>query len=118
MRQVLALGVGLIFIGAAGDARAHAFLVKSDPVVGATVAAPKTIRLEFSEAVELSFSGVELLAGARSVAVPKAHFNGNDHNVLLTDVPSLQPGSYRVKWHVVSTDTHRTEGDFVFTGMP
>jgi len=97
----------------------HAFLVKSDPAVGATVAAPKTLRLEFSEAVELAFSGIEVAKGSGG-AVPTQHarLNGPDHKVLLTDLPPLSAGPYRVKWHVVSVDTHRTEGDFAFSVKP
>ena len=60
------------------------------------VAAPKTILLEFSEAIELTFSGVELTAGTSSVTVPKARFNGSDRKVLVTDLPALRPGNYRV----------------------
>jgi len=30
-------------------------------------------------------------------------------------LPPLPAGTYRVKWHVVSVDTHRTQGDFKFT---
>jgi copper resistance protein C len=26
----------------------------------------------------------------------------------------LSPGTYRVRWHVLSVDTHRTEGSFTF----
>ena len=28
---------------------------------------------------------------------------------------SLSPGTYRVRWHVLSVDTHKTEGSFTFT---
>jgi methionine-rich copper-binding protein CopC len=101
------------------DADAHAFLVKSDPAVGATVAAPRTLRLEFSEAVELAFSGIDV-ARESGGAVPtqNVRLNGNDHKVLLTDLPPLSPGAYRVKWHVISVDTHRTDGDFAFSVKP
>jgi methionine-rich copper-binding protein CopC len=27
----------------------------------------------------------------------------------------LAPGSYRVRWHALSVDTHNTEGSFSFT---
>jgi len=30
-------------------------------------------------------------------------------------LPQLKPGRYRVRWHVVSVDTHRTEGSFEFS---
>jgi methionine-rich copper-binding protein CopC len=28
---------------------------------------------------------------------------------------ALKPGSYTVTWHVLSVDTHRTEGSYSFT---
>jgi methionine-rich copper-binding protein CopC len=31
---------------------------------------------------------------------------------------ALRPGTYRVSWHAVSIDTHRTEGAFTFTVKP
>jgi len=102
-----------------GRADAHAFLLKSEPVVGAVTVSPKTIRLEFSEGVELLFSGIEV-DGAAGAAVKTAavHYDGANRKFLLADLPPLPPGSYRVKWHVVSVDTHRTEGDFSFTLKP
>nr|WP_280113455.1 copper resistance protein CopC [Methylobacterium nodulans] len=32
--------------------------------------------------------------------------------------PRLPPGIYRVTWHVVSVDTHRTQGSFTFEIRP
>jgi methionine-rich copper-binding protein CopC len=34
--------------------------------------------------------------------------------VLTVSVPQLAPGRYRVKWRVLSVDTHVTEGDYSF----
>jgi hypothetical protein len=119
MRHYLILVAMLSIPAMEGNADAHAFLLKSDPTVGATVSAQKTLRLEFSEGVELSLSGVDVANGSGGVVpVQNAHFNGSDHKVLLTDLPPLPPGPYRVKWHVVSVDSHRTEGDFSFTVKP
>ena len=119
MKPFLSLTALLFALVMGSDANAHAFLLKSDPSVGATVTAPKTLRLEFSEAVELAFSGIDV-ANGRGGAVPtqNVRLNGNDHKVLLADVPPLSAGAYRVKWHVVSVDTHRTEGDFAFNVKP
>jgi len=98
-----------------GSASAHAFLLKSEPAVGARAAAPKTLRLEFSEGVELRFSGVEVTnASGMPISVEHVRYSGNNRKVVLADLPALSPGSYRVKWHVVSVDTHRSEGDFTF----
>jgi copper resistance protein C len=30
-------------------------------------------------------------------------------------VKPLAPGVYQVQWHVISVDTHRTQGNFSFT---
>src|SRR6266550_4560059 len=100
MKHFLSLTALLCALVLGSHADAHAFLVKSDPAVGATVAAPKTLRLEFSEALELGFSGIDVMNGSGG-AVPAANvrFNGNDHKLLLADLPPLAPGAYRVKWH-------------------
>ena len=45
----------------------------------------------------------------------KAKVDPSDPKLLVLDVTKLPPGAYRVTWHVVSIDTHRTEGDFTFT---
>jgi copper resistance protein C len=118
MRQFLFLTAMLSLLVMNDEAEAHAFLLKSDPTVGATVTAPKTLRLEFSEAVELSLSGIDVANGAGAAVPTTARFNGNDHKVLFADLPPLPPGAYRAKWHVVSVDSHRTEGDFSFTVKP
>lgn len=97
------------------QADAHAFLLRAIPGVGSEVSAPSTLRLEFTEAIELPFSGVEVTtAQGKPVEVTHVRTARGDQKVLLGDLPPLASGTYRVKWHVVSVDTHRTEGDFAF----
>ena len=111
------LFISLIALGllASVPANAHAFLVSANPPVGSEVPSANTIRLEFSEAVELPFSGITLLnAGGQSVTLKSVHADGANRKVLVADVPELVPGAYHVKWHVASVDTHKTEGDFMF----
>jgi methionine-rich copper-binding protein CopC len=116
MRAILFVAAAVLALVIAGDAQAHAFLLKSDPAVGATLAAPKTLRLEFSEGVEIALSGAEVArASGGAIATEKPRYDGSNRKVLLTDLPMLSPGAYRVTWHVVSVDTHRTEGDFTFS---
>jgi hypothetical protein len=101
-------------------ADAHAFLDQAVPAVGGAVSAsPKEIRLTFSEGVEPRFSGIELAAsdGRTIVSGPAATAPGDDKQLVLV-VPPLAPGRYRVSWHVVSVDTHRTEGEYTFTVGP
>ena len=100
-------------------ANAHAFLVKSNPSVGSVATRPSTLSLEFSEAVELSFSGADIVnASGMPIMMEQFHFADGGHKVLVAALPMLTPGAYHVRWHVVSTDTHRTEGDFAFTVNP
>jgi methionine-rich copper-binding protein CopC len=42
---------------------------------------------------------------------------GNDKQPVLA-LPQLVPGRYRVRWHVVSVDTHRAEGEYGFAVEP
>src|ERR1700674_1762877 len=98
-------------------ADAHAFLNQAVPPVGGGVpASPKEIRLTFSEGVEPRFSGIELATtdGLTIATGPVAPAPGDEKQLVLV-VPPLAPGRYRVSWHVVSVDTHRTEGEYTFT---
>jgi hypothetical protein len=106
----------MVVAGAPAAACAHAFLDHAVPPVGGTVAAaPTEVRLYFSEAVEALFSGAELATTAgQPIATPRATVAAGDKTQLILKLPPLQPGKYRVHWHVVSVDTHRTEGDFTF----
>jgi methionine-rich copper-binding protein CopC len=120
MKRVLFISTVLVsMLAIDGSADAHAFLLKSAPVVGAAIPSPKTVRLEFSEGVELRFSGIEVdnAAGA-PVKTAAVRYEGDNRKIMLVDLPPLASGTYRVKWHVVSLDTHRTEGDFNFTVKP
>jgi methionine-rich copper-binding protein CopC len=106
--------VALLFIALAPvAARAHAFLDHASPLVGSTVpAAPHEVVLTFTQNLEAAFSTAQVTdaSGAR-VDQGKAQVSGNTMTVGLK---SLGPGSYKVHWHVLSVDTHSTEGTFSF----
>ena len=98
----------------------HAFLNEAAPIVGGTVpTSPKEIRLTFTEAIEPRFSGIDVTTGdGQAVPTRPAVVDpGNDKQLVLM-VPPLTPGRYRVHWHVVSVDTHPTEGEYSFTVEP
>ena len=90
------------------------------PPVGGTVpAAPREIRLTFSEAIEPAFSRIELAtADGRPIGTAPVTVNPRDNTQLVLALPPLAPGRYRVKWRVVSIDTHATEGDYTFEIRP
>ena len=104
----------------ATTALAHAFLNQAVPSVGGTVAkSPKEIRLTFSEGVEPRFSGIELATSdGRAIPTGSAIRDPGDDKQLVLLVPPLAPGRYKVSWHVISVDTHRTEGAYTFAVAP
>jgi methionine-rich copper-binding protein CopC len=96
--------------------QAHAFLDHSDPAVGSTVpATPAVIHLWFTQQLEAAFSTATVTdkSGATMNADPAA-VDPKDGNELNVQLKPLDPGTYTVKWHVLSVDTHTTEGDFTF----
>lgn len=102
-------------------ALAHAMLQKAVPPVGGTVTvSPSEIRLLFSEGVEPAFSRIAL-AASDGAALPTGKPTVDPHNrsVLIVKVgKTLAPGTYKVDWHAVSVDTHKTQGNFTFTVAP
>jgi copper resistance protein C len=114
MRKFLLLALLLLIALAPIAAQAHAFLDHASPLVGSTVpAAPHEVVLTFTQNLEPAFSTAQVTdsSGAR-VDQGKAQVSGNTMTVGLK---SLGPGSYKVRWHALSVDTHTTEGAFTFT---
>jgi copper resistance protein C len=115
---VLALTASLAFGLNVQTALAHALLKKATPAVGGTVSgSPSEIRINFSEGVEPSFSGLTLTSEAGGpVPVGKSAVDPSDNSTLITPVSqTLKPGVYTVNWHAVAIDTHKTQGSFEFT---
>ena len=94
-------------------AHAHAMLDHAEPRVGSTIqAAPSEVVLFFDQNLEPAFSSIEVsdAKGAR-VDQGKARVGASTMRI---SVKQLPPGTYRVRWHVLSVDTHKTEGSFSF----
>lgn len=93
---------------------AHAFLQHAEPGAGAALQIPpKTIALTFTEELEPVFSGLAVSdSSGHSVEAGPVMIAGHSMAVPLRPVA---PGTYRVSWHAVSVDTHRTEGAYSFT---
>jgi methionine-rich copper-binding protein CopC len=105
---LLRLGISL--------ANAHALLDHADPLVGNTVKSPpRVVSLWFTQNVEPAFSTIDVQdsSGAR-VDTGKASVDTADRKLLRVLVKPLPPGTYTVRWHVLSVDTHITEGNFSF----
>jgi len=106
-----------LIMGGAGAAWAHAELKQASPAVDAALQAPPTeVTLKFSERLEPAFTAV-IVRNAVGKRVDKAdgQIDKSDRTVLRTSLqPSLSPGIYIVEWRALTTDTHRTEGAFIF----
>jgi methionine-rich copper-binding protein CopC len=99
---------------------AHALLKAATPAVGSTVkAAPRDVAIVFSEAVEPKFSSIEVhdATGAR-VDNNDVHTVPGHGERLIVSLQAIPPGTYKVIWHVTSVDTHKTQGNFMFTVAP
>jgi len=103
------------------SAAAHALLKRAAPPPGGAVSAsPSEIRITFSEGVEPRFSAIALTTQTGAAApLGKPTVDPNDDKTLVAPVSApLKPGVYTVHWHVVATDTHKTQGSFQFTIRP
>jgi len=121
MRYITISAVPLVLLPLSiGAAYAHAFLDHADPRVGNTVKGPpRTLSLWFTQNLESTFSTIEVLDpnGARMNA-GNASVDASDRKLLRVPLKVLPAGTYTVKWHVLSVDTHTTEGNFTFHVAP
>ncbi len=95
---------------------AHAGLVESTPAKDAIVAAPRTIKLTFSEKISPTLSGFRLAMGDGMVVKTVNKLSADGMTLTATPTDPFMAGKWTLSWHAVSTDDgHRTEGSFSFT---
>lgn len=94
-------------------ANAHALLDHADPRVGSIVTeVPRQVSLSFTQNLEAAFCTMEVTdASGQRVDEGTPHVEGD---VMSVPLRTISPGIYRVKWRVLSVDTHMTEGAFSF----
>ncbi len=82
-------------------------------------AAPKDIRMQFSEELVPNFTGLVLKnASGKSIPTGKAVLVPGDSKQIVVPIGTrLTVGTYNVDWHAVSVDTHRVSGRFTFKVM-
>lgn len=120
---LLAISV-LASLTMASNASAHAHLESQLPAADSTVSTPKELRLQFSEGVEEKFTKVSITSTAASgktmvEPVPGIATDRTDKKVLIvTPAAPLAAGEYKVEWHAVSVDTHKSEGSYSFSVSP
>ena len=114
MTKLKTIALGVLMACAATAAQAHAQLDHAVPAVGSTVASsPGQVTLYFTESLEPKFSGGEVsnASGARVDRRRKRQRQGHASQCR----SALAAGTYSVKWHVLSVDTHKTQGSFSFS---
>jgi hypothetical protein len=112
---IAAACLGVLLLGPM-RAHAHAHLDHASPAVGGAVAtAPKEVVLWFTEALEPAFSTI-VVQDAKDADVQDGTATIDPGNTaeLRVALKPLPPGTYKVIWHALSVDTHRTQGDFTF----
>lgn len=112
------LGTLLLLAGLAGAnaAFAHAHLKSETPAQDSTVSAPAELRLVFSEGVEAALTKVEVSSSGKTVTLKSTATDPSDKKTLIvTPAAPLPPGQYKVVWHAVSVDTHKSDGNYSFT---
>jgi len=104
----------------AGQAFAHAHLTKAVPADKATVAvSPDELDLRFSEELDLQFSSVKIIGPDKaSVKTGDAMLMDEGKTLMVPLSEKLGPGAYKVEWHILSTDGHKTTGTYGFTVKP
>jgi copper resistance protein C len=95
---------------------AHAFLDHASPAVGSTVpAAPPDVTIWFTQDLEPAFSKLTVTNQAgQQVDLGNPQVPPGKPDELQVKLKPLPAGTYTVSWHVISVDTHPTEGTFTF----
>jgi copper resistance protein C len=113
MRKIIIILLALLATTAAS---AHAFLDHASPPVGSTMRkAPRQLSLWFTQDLEPAFSKVVVRNSTGARVDGGSRIDRSDHKLMHVSLRALPPGTYKVSWHVLSVDTHTTEGDFSFT---
>ena len=118
MARRLSLAWLIVALVAAAPAFAHAIIVESSPAVNATVAGPDVeVVLRFNSRIDRARSSVNLTAsgapkGVKPAALPLAAIDSPD--ILKARAAGLAPGTYTLRWQVLSVDGHITRGDIPF----
>src|SRR5437879_2936309 len=100
----------------AGEASAHAALVKSNPAANATVAAPKSISLTFNEELAPAFSGFDLSMGDGMKMKLKTKVSKDKKTITGVPTGPMMAGAYKLSWHAAAVDDgHKTTGALAFT---
>lgn len=118
MRRLFTICVLLL---APVEAAGHGVLRRSEPAEAARLAeAPRELRLEFNERVDLEFARVVLVGPeGEAVLLEDPRHDGDSTQLVLVRVPGLTlAGEYTVQWQITGADGHPVRGEFTFIIEP
>ena len=105
------LGPGLV--------EAHPIVLESSPSHDAVVThSPEQVTLRFNSRIETQLAQVTLTGSdGHPIPLPVApnHINGLPHNRLVIPLRVLSPGTYVIRFKILATDGHITEGVLRFS---
>jgi len=116
MKKTMIAALTVVLAGS--HALAHAHLTGATPANKAVVtAAPAALALMFSEDVALKFTGVTVTGpDGAPVATGAATLDPKDSSKLAIPLTGkLGAGAYKIVWHALSADGHKTHGTYMFT---
>ncbi|GAC1575577.1 MAG: copper resistance system chaperone CopC [Sphingomicrobium sp.] len=106
-------------LASAATVAAHPKLVSTSPAANAAVVSPTHVDLRFRERLMPAFSkaGVTMAAmpGMAAMKIASSAKLGADGKTLMVRPSKRLPrGRYIIDWHVVSVDTHKASGSYMF----
>lgn len=96
--------------------RLHLRLEASTPAADQTVSGVDRIRLEFSQAPQMTGTRIRVLSAGEPLDLGDAVASEEDETVVMLQLSAeLGDGEYEVRWRAMSQDGHPVTGDFAFT---
>jgi len=112
---LVALAALVLAIARPGQGEGHGIVIDSTPKHQETVTAPKRLVIRFNSRLEKKLCSVTLVGPQQGAVLLVRQEDDPAPDTLVYPLPALKPGQYRVKWKVLATDGHVTEGVIAFT---
>jgi methionine-rich copper-binding protein CopC len=118
--RLSACAASIVLSLAVAQCWAHAVVVEATPAQGAAVrTAPERVVLRFNVLIEHALARVSLKSGdGRLVALTPLHDGPAQSDRLVVPLPALGPGEHELRYRVIATDGHATQGVLRFRVMP
>ena len=96
------------------EVAAHAILFEANPARNSTVSGPSVaVRLRFNVRVDASRSRLALVYPSGSLHALQVKLQ-QPADIVAADASNLPAGQYDLKWQVLASDGHMTQGDIPF----